>query len=204
VRENVYRFMIEKLGVEKNECRNVWKRAFEKHNQTLKGLRSEGYEIDKEEFWDFIRSGREKFLSEAPEVASLLQALPQSKWVVTNCNERHAWLALKEMKLDQYFEGVLGSDFMEPYAKPQEEAFQAVVERIGIAPSEAVMFEDSVKNLRTCKTMGMRTVLVRGATAREEGASVDDLVREGIVDHVVASCSEGDVRAAAPSLFARG
>jgi len=104
VRENVYRFMIEKLGVEKNECRNVWKRAFEKHNQTLKGLRSEGYEIDKEEFWDFIRSGREKFLSEAPEVASLLQALPQSKWVVTNCNERHAWLALKEMKLDQYFE----------------------------------------------------------------------------------------------------
>ena len=30
--------------------------------------RSRGHEIDKEEFWDFIRSGREKFLKPAPEV----------------------------------------------------------------------------------------------------------------------------------------
>lgn len=101
------------------------------------------------------------------------------------------------------------------------------MERIGATASTTMMFEDSVKNLRTCKKvmpgkgsrlggrgfcrlttprvphlqMGMTTVLVAGETAREEGAEAEKLVQEGVVDFVIANCSEVEVRRKIPGLF---
>mmetsp|Transcript_27624 Transcript_27624/g.78161 ORF Transcript_27624/g.78161 Transcript_27624/m.78161 type:complete len:239 (-) Transcript_27624:388-1104(-) len=201
VRRNVFAFMHEKLGVEKDRCEPVWREAFAKHNQTLKGLRSVGFEFDKEEYWDYIRSGREQFLSLAPQVASMLKALPHKKWVVTNCNEKHARLALRDMGLEGFFAGIIGADFMEPNAKPQRAAFEAVLAHIGAEPHACMMFEDSVKNLRTCKEMGMQTVLVAGETAKEEGAEVQRLVDEGVANFVIADCTEKEVRQQIGELF---
>lgn len=203
VRQNVFAFMHEKLGVEKERCESVWRAAFKKHNQTLKGLRSEGFEFNKEEFWDYIRGGREKFLGLHPQVAAMLEALPQHKWVLTNCNEKHARLALQDMGIASYFKGVIGADFMDPMAKPQQEAFQRALDHMGASASSTWMFEDSVKNLRSCKQMGMTTVLVAGLTTAEEDASAEALLAEGTVDHVVADCSEEEIRAKIPSLFQR-
>ena len=40
------------------------------------------------------------------QVASGLGAMPQEKWVLTNCNEKHAKLALQDMALDAHFKCV--------------------------------------------------------------------------------------------------
>eukprot|EP00873_Tetraselmis_striata_P037893 jgi/Tetstr1/458157/TSEL_044648.t1 len=202
VRQNVFAFMHEKLDVEKEKCESIWRAAFKKHNQTLKGLRSEGFEFDREEFWDFIRAGREQFLGPHPQVGAMLAALPQDKWVLTNCNEKHAKLALQTMGIESHFKGVIGADFMDPLAKPQEEAFKRALDFMGASAKTTWMFEDSVKNLRSCKQMGMTTVLVTGLTTAEEGASADALLQEGTVDYVVSDCSEAEIRAKIPALFA--
>ena len=49
--------------------------------------------------------------------------------------------------------------------------------------------------------MGMMTVLVAGATAKEEGDQPEQLVKEGTVDFVVADCTESELRRMIPGLF---
>jgi hypothetical protein len=73
VRQNVFNFMHEKLGVPKAEVIDTWKAAFVKYNQTLKGLRQSGFQFDTEEYWDYIRDGAEQFLSPDPQARSLVQ-----------------------------------------------------------------------------------------------------------------------------------
>lgn len=65
---------------------------------------------------------------------------------------------------DLFGEGSLFAvDDVLPHCKPEEGAFWAVLDRLGIAdPRQCVMVEDSMKNLRQAKALGMRTVLITG------------------------------------------
>ena len=49
-----------------------------------------------------------------------------------------------------------------PYCKPEKEAFEMILKKIGSDFSECVMLEDSMKNIRACKELGMGTVLITG------------------------------------------
>jgi putative hydrolase of the HAD superfamily len=50
-----------------------------------------------------------------------------------------------------------------PYCKPEKEAFDTIFAKIGNPPPEhCVMIEDSMKNIRKAKELGMKTVLITG------------------------------------------
>lgn len=55
-----------------------------------------------------------------------------------------------------------------PYCKPEKDAFNIIFDKIGVRPSECVMFEDSMKNIRQCKQLGMKTVLITGTKSNAE------------------------------------
>ncbi|KAL3151349.1 hypothetical protein ABBQ38_013182 [Trebouxia sp. C0009 RCD-2024] len=193
VRENIFEFMHSRLGVPRDQCKAIWRPLFAKTNQSLKGLRVGGYIFDTDEYWDFIRSGREDYLKPDPKVRECLLALPQKKWVFTNCNEKHAKLALETLQLQDCFEGVFGADFMGPHAKPDAEAFQKVIAHTGASPLATAMFEDSLRNLRQAKSLGMTTVLIQSKTMLEEtGYTLESA--KGLQDAAV------DVTIAAPYL----
>lgn len=193
VRQNIFKFMHERLGVPQDQCKAVWRPLFAQTNQSLKGLRVGGYKFDKDEYWDFIRSGREAFLKPDAKVRECLLALPQKKWVFTNCNEEHAHLALQTLQIDDLFEGVLGADFMADFAKPDAEAFQKVLKHVGSQASSTAMFEDSLKNLRQAKAMGLTTVLIQSSTMLEEATYALPSVK-GLPDDTV------DATIAAPTI----
>eukprot|EP00904_Undaria_pinnatifida_P007683 jgi/Undpi1/4044/HiC_scaffold_16.g07411.m1 len=199
VRQNLWRFMSEKLGIEEPE--KVWRPLFQKYNQTAKGLRvGGGYEFDLDEFWTFIRAGVDEFIQEAPEgVLSALESLPQDKYVFTNCNEKEAEEALSLLGIRHHFKGVFGATAMGDTCKPDVEAFRGVLESIGADPRSTAMFEDSFKNLVAAKSLGLSTVFVQSDTAREEGVSDEQLEK---VDAVVKDVSEDELRARAPWLWA--
>lgn len=71
------------------------------------------------------------------------------------------------------FQGVIGADTMGNEAKPSPAAFHRAFAAAGVdSPGHQVaMFEDSLKNLRTAKALGLTTLLVGSATAAEEGAA---------------------------------
>jgi putative hydrolase of the HAD superfamily len=49
-----------------------------------------------------------------------------------------------------------------PHCKPDAGSFGTVLASIGARPGECVMVEDSMKNVRAAKALGMRTILVVG------------------------------------------
>lgn len=66
----MFKFMNEKLGVPEEQTVPIWQKGFDKYNQTLKGLRESGFNFDEEEYWDYIRSGAENFLSPDPRAST--------------------------------------------------------------------------------------------------------------------------------------
>ena len=75
---------------------------------------------------------------------------------------------------------VWGVDDVLPHCKPEPEAFRAIFDKleataasennniaVKINPEECIMVEDSMKNIRAAKALGMKTILIKGS--REEG-----------------------------------
>lgn len=59
--------------------------------------------------------------------------------------------------------GLFAVDDVLPHCKPEAEAFHVVFEKMGgIVPGECVMIEDSMKNIRRVKELGLQTILIAG------------------------------------------
>ena len=204
VRNNQRNYLIEKHGVSEDEARKIRKEAFAKHNQTLKGLRSLGFDVDHDEFTEYVRKGMYEYLSRDERVNETLERLKKraasaskkGKMVLmTNTAEKQARKCLDALEIDEklFEDGIFGSSFMGDCAKPMPEAFEMVCRDIGVSPKECIMFEDSFKNLKTCvSVLGMGGVFVAGETlemelsgktdARTELDSVANVVVESIGD----------------------
>jgi len=217
VRQNQRNYLIEKHGLSEEEARRVRKEAFAKHNQTLKGLRSLGYEVDHDEFTEFVRRGMYEYLSRDERVNETLERLKATvsskkngKMVLmTNTAERQARKCLDALSIDErlFEDGIYGSEFMGDVAKPMPEAFQVVCDDIGVSPEECIMFEDSFKNLKTCvSVLGMGGVFISGETLEMElgggKENGDDDARGELnaVANVVVE-SIGDLFEVCPELF---
>ena len=83
--------------------------------------------------------------------------------------------------------------------KPEAAAFDAALKCTSTPPHQTAMVEDSVKNLRTAKSLGMTTVLVAGATTHEEAATQSDL--DACVDAVVSHLTQEELQMKVPQLW---
>jgi len=136
-------------------------RAGEEENTTTPRFRTE----DLAEYWatnlDFAMLGGVK--------SDLLRDLRDNRLhhvAFSNGPRKYVLRVLEEL-------GLLGSVFAEhrvfavddvlPHCKPEAEAFAKIFDRVGVEPADCVMIEDSMKNIRRAKELGMRTVLVAGA-----------------------------------------
>lgn len=227
VRQNARRFIRDRYGVSDEEAGEIRAKAFELANQTVRGLRMLGYEVDQADFMDYCRSGEELYLREDAQVVEAVRALserygasgarggnravgrsnPTSACVVfTNTAEKRARLALRCLGLDGAFDAVYGADFMgAETSKPSPEAFELVLTHLGVTDAgRAVMFEDSFKNLRAAKAAGMSTVFVKGETATREGVAFDDdeCGVWDVADAVIDALTLRELRRAMPALLA--
>ena len=216
VRDNQRKFLTEKFNLSLEDARRVRKEAFEKHNQTLKGLRSLGYAVEHDEFTEYVRKGYDEYLSCDLRVNKTLERLKvacskrKGKMVLmTNTAEKQARKCLGALNIDEklFEDGIYGSSFMGDNAKPMPEAFEMVCEDIGVSPKECVMFEDSFKNLKTCVALGMGGVFVAGETLEMElgggGEKNKDKSDKGELNAVanVVVESIGDLFEVCPELF---
>ena len=79
---------------------------------------------------------------------------------------------LEKMKLRPYFANVSCRDFVEKI-KPAPDLFLHAANKLGAAPDEVIVFEDSLNGLRAARAAGMKCVVVPGPTTQHldfEGA----------------------------------
>ena len=183
------------------EAAEVRARAFEAASQCYKGLRDLGYDVEQEEFTAFCRDGVDEFLTPCEALAATLRAMPYRKVIMTNTSETQGNKALRALGLhadeSDAFERVYGGVFTAPVCKPQREAFEKVLADAGVDASRCAMFEDSMKNVKAAKALGMRTIFVR--TRGERAPSEEDvrLYCDAVVDSIV----DAELRTQMPELF---
>jgi len=172
-RTRVFEFMVKHCpGVTSpEEAQSVWRGAFQRYNQTLRALRSLGFDgFDEDEYWAYTRGDAKAALTPSAATRAFVESLRGKKYVFTNCHEKQAKEALVALGLSDCFDGVFGAGDMGAVCKPERAAFDALFARFDVRdPSRCVFFEDSLKNLRTAnRSFDMVTVLIASDTLAEE------------------------------------
>jgi len=99
------------------------------------------------------------------ELVQIMETCPLRMVAFSNGPRKYVLRTLRELGLEKVFpdEMVFAVNDVLPHCKPEVDAFQKVFDAIGVQdPSECMMIEDSMKNIRAAKKLGMSTLLIAG------------------------------------------
>lgn len=173
IRQRIDLFMRQRLNIPAEEIAALRHEFYIHYGTTLKGLLAH-YEFDSKEYLDFVHDlPLEDYLRPDAELRAMLTSIPARRWVLTNSDRRHAQQVLDHLAIGDCFDGVIDVWALEPYCKPQPEAYQRALEIVGVArPQDCALLEDSPGNLKTAREMGFYTILVNERGEAEAGQRV--------------------------------
>lgn len=101
--------------------------------------------------------------------------------VASNSSHRHVDGHLQRLGLFEYFATTRCRDDV-ARGKPEPDVYLVVVEALGIAPAEAVAFEDSKAGIVAAKRAGLRAVAVPNNCTRHHDFSQADLLARSLAE----------------------
>ncbi|MFC6688219.1 pyrimidine 5'-nucleotidase [Jhaorihella thermophila] len=153
------RFVMEALGVARDEADRLRRRYWQLYGTTLAGLMHE-HGVDPAPYLTEVHDISLDHLDPDPDLAERIAQLPGRRIVYTNGSAPYARRVLEARGLSEVFDAVYGVEHAAFRPKPERAAFEAVFALDGIQPRKAAMFEDDPRNLAAPHAMGMRTVHV--------------------------------------------
>ncbi len=142
-------------------------------------------DLTKEELYNFGQEKeeiyREKFASEIAPTKGLVDMLDGLKElgikmaVGSSGMRKNVDFVLEKCGIGDYFEAVVDGDQL-TRAKPDPEVFLKAAERLGVAPSETLVFEDSFAGIAAARAAGMKVVALATTFPREQHTDHDALV----------------------------
>jgi len=166
----------------------VLRRAYYmRYGTTLGGLIAR-HEIDTHEYLAYVHDiPIDRYLEPNPVLRAMLDEIPLRKAIFTNATAEYGGRVLRTLGVADQFEQVIGIEEVGLRNKPYQDAYEQVLVRLNAWGPECIMVEDSARNLRPAKALGMATVLV-GAESSEAGidfAVEDVLAVEPVVHRLV-------------------
>jgi len=219
--EVALQYCVDRLGFKSALAADEFRRPyFEKYHSTLKALSVAGQEgalplnedgtarvfdgDDLSRYWA-ERCRFDEFLTKDERIIGALSSLAAVQGLTlvafTNAPRMYGVRVLEALGVSHCFKDqhIFAVDDLLPLCKPMPESFTKVLELVGCRdPKEAVMFEDSMKNVRAAKAIGMRTVLIDAGETPSFGADSPD-PSDASVD--VALREAGDLRERLPCLW---
>jgi putative hydrolase of the HAD superfamily len=167
-----------------DEAYEVRKDYYTRYGTTLNGLLVER-EIDASDYLAFVHDiPVETYLGPDVALDAMLDALPLRRVVYTNATTEYSWRVLRVLGIDERFERVISIEDVGLRNKLYRDGHERALTLLGAQGNECIMVEDSVRNLKAAKALGMTTLLVRQAgvlgLAEESDGSVDH-----VLDHVL-------------------
>jgi putative hydrolase of the HAD superfamily len=173
----ICQYMVEHLRFkDEQQARNVRNEYFAKYHSTAKALRiaqqegklpADAPEFDTAhmaQYWanslDYSKLGGQK-----KELHDALASCSLQLVAFSNGPRIYVKRVLEHLGLWDLFgeERLFAVDDVLPYCKPEPEAFRIIFEKLKIDhPEDCIMVEDSMKNIRQAKSLGMKTVLITG------------------------------------------
>lgn len=161
LRRRIEMYMIERMGIPREEIDPLRHELFTKYGTTLRGLQlTRG--VDTLDYLAYVHDvPLADYITPDPAVREMLLNLPQRKLIFTNADRNHAQRVLEALNLTGCFEDIIDILDIAPYCKPQEEAFHIALRRAGEPDARTcLMVDDSPSNLAVARRQGFYTVLV--------------------------------------------
>lgn len=159
VDQKITHYISNLLGVDGLTARAIQKYYYQIHGTTLNGLMRE-HGIDPHPFLDFVHDIDRSSLEPDARLGEAIAALPGRKFIFTNGSVRHAEQTLRQLGIDDHFQGIFDIVAGEFEPKPARRTYERFLETFRVSPVTAAMFEDIPRNLIVPAELGMRTVLV--------------------------------------------
>jgi len=154
-------FVARTLDIPLDHADTVRRDFYRKYGTTLRGLMTEhGVHPD-----DFLNDVHDLDITRVPPCAVTrdhIAALPGRRVVFTNAPRGFARDMTAQLGIDHLFDGIFGIEDGNYWPKPHEETYHAFLKEHDVDPARACMFEDTAKNLRPARTLGMTTVWLHG------------------------------------------
>ena len=168
------------LDLPHDEARLLQKSYWREYGTTLHGLMA-NHPLDIREYLDYVHDIDHGVIPANPGLIRQLSALPGKRLVYTNGSLKHAENVLTHLGIDHLFDDIFDVEAAGFTPKPHRAGFDRFAARFDLPVPSSVLFEDSVRNLKTAHEMGFTTVLIRA----KEGLRTEDHSRAGEdPDHV--------------------
>lgn len=161
IRGRMIDFLRDQLGFPPDEIQDLAMQYYKTYGTTLRGLQI-NHSVDADEYLAYVHDlPLEDYISRDPELHSLLDSLPQRKWIFTNSDANHANRVISVLGVEKCFAGIIDVRALGFLCKPEVEAYQRALKLAdGAEPKNCVLFEDSLRNLTPANDLGFKTVLV--------------------------------------------
>lgn len=179
--QRIHQYMQERLGLDPVAARDLRRHYLQTYGTTLKGLEIH-YNVDTEDYLYYVHDvPLGGYLKHDEALDRALTEIQAEKIIFTNATTEHARQVLRCLGIEHHFHRIVDLRATNYVNKPQPRAYQCVLDILGARPEECLMVEDSVRNLRPAKEMGMVTVLVNGSGGDGVDFAIDNVTQVGEV-----------------------
>ena len=155
-------FIITALSVTREEANIVRSNMYKKYGLTLTGLMRE-YGIAPDEYLDYIHDVTHPELKYDEQLKLNLKNLTGRKFIYTNASKSHSKNILSVMGIEAEFEKILDIKATQYVPKPDPKSYNIMLKAFGISGDQignSIFIEDTAKNLRPAKSLGIKTVWI--------------------------------------------
>jgi putative hydrolase of the HAD superfamily len=147
------------LKVSPEEAFRIQKDYYKRYGTTMRGMMTE-HGVHADDYLAYVHAIDHSPLEPNPAMGEAIERLPGRKLILTNGSTAHAGKVLERLGIDHHFEAVFDIIAAELEPKPAEQTYRRFLDRHGVDPTRAAMFEDLARNLTVPHQLGMTTVLV--------------------------------------------
>jgi putative hydrolase of the HAD superfamily len=139
---------------------------YKRYGTTLRGMMNE-HGMKPDDFLDYVHQIDYSPLEPNAALGAQIEKLPGRKLILTNGTTGHTAAVLARLGLANHFDDVFDIVAAELEPKPSPATYARFLKAHAVDAARAAMFEDLARNLEVPHALGMTTVLVVPAGARE-------------------------------------
>lgn len=180
ISQRISQYMIERLGMDPAVVHKLRREYWHQYGTTSRGLQIL-HGIDVVDYMAYVHDvPLAQYIGPDPLLDTALGKLPQRKVIFTNSSTDHARAVLDVVGVRHHFKAIYDAFFVEHESKPAMGAYRRLLDTLNVPGSACLLVEDTARNLRPAKDLGMVTVLVNPAA---------DTDRNG-ADHILPKISD--------------
>ena len=170
--ERMKKFISIKLKLPQTQSFILQKKFYKKYGTTLYGLMKH-YQVDPQEFCNYVHDINLENLKHSKILRSRLQALPGQKIIYTNGDHKYAEKILKCLGIEDQFLDIFDIKKSNYIPKPMKSSLNKLIKKYKLNPLKTAYFDDLEKNLMSASLKGFTTIHISEESSSKSNSYID-------------------------------